>query len=88
MSVPADIRKNPIIRTGIEEGNPLSALWELYREYLKENPGRPGGKHFDVGTDMEEMHRAKLVKQIYADNDKANESQDPVMLRKFKKFNE
>jgi len=27
MAVDADIRKNPIIRTGIEEGNPLSALW-------------------------------------------------------------
>ena len=53
MAVDADIRKNPIIRTGIEEGNPLSALWQLYREYLRNDTGRPAGKHLQVGSDAE-----------------------------------
>lgn len=53
MNIPADIRKNPIIRTGIEESNPLSALWQLYREYLANDPGRPDGKYFKVGSDSE-----------------------------------
>lgn len=53
MNIPADIRKNAIIRTGIEEGNPLSALWELYREYLAKDPGGTDGKHLKVGTEAE-----------------------------------